>query len=63
MEVVMIKSATNSYTVPEAARAARYTTKYIYDLIYSGRIKATKIAGRWRIPISEVEARLKLRGQ
>jgi|HubBroStandDraft_4_1064222.scaffolds.fasta_scaffold828572_1 excisionase family DNA binding protein len=59
----MNRSAAKNYTVPEAARAMRYTTKYIYDLIYSGRIEATKMAGRWRIPISEVEARLKKRGE
>jgi excisionase family DNA binding protein len=59
LEVLMIKSAANSYSVPEAARAMQYTTKYVYDLLYCGRLKAHKIAGRWRIPISEVEARLK----
>lgn len=58
----MIKTAASSYTVPEAARAMGYTTKYVYDLIYSGRIGATKLGGRWRIPISAVEARLKQRG-
>jgi excisionase family DNA binding protein len=58
----MNRSAAKSFTVPEAARAMRYTMKYIYDLIYSGRIEAAKVAGRWRIPISAVEARLRQRG-
>lgn len=54
----MIKSAVKTYTVPESARAMRCTLKYIYDLVYSGRMEATKVAGRWRIPVSEVNARL-----
>jgi excisionase family DNA binding protein len=48
-------------TVQEAARALGWTLKYIYDLIYSGRISAEKIAGRWRIPEAEIAARLSKR--
>ena len=59
----MIRSAAKSYTVPEAARAMRYTTKYIYDLIYSGRIGAEKVEGRWRIPLAAIEARRRKRAQ
>jgi len=50
-------------TVPEAARRLNCTTKYIYDMCYSGRLGAKKVVGRWRIPLAEIEARLKLRGQ
>jgi excisionase family DNA binding protein len=59
----MIKSAAKSYTVPEAARALRCTLKYIYDLVYSGKMGATKVTGRWRIPVEAVEARLRKRGE
>jgi excisionase family DNA binding protein len=45
-------------SVPETAQRLKCTTKYIYDLLYSGSISATKIEGRWRIPASAVEARL-----
>ena len=47
-------------TVPEAARRLNCTTKYIYDLCWSGRL-GKKVVGRWRIPVAEIEARLKQR--
>jgi len=33
-----------SVSVPEAARRLGFTLKYVYDLLYSGRLKAEK---RW----------------
>jgi excisionase family DNA binding protein len=48
--------------VRETARRLNVTTKYIYDLLYSGRLSATKTGRQWRIPLSAVEARLKQRG-
>ena len=53
----------NTLSVPAAARQLGYTLKYVYDLVYSGRIKADKIAGRWHIPVSEVEARMAKKGR
>jgi excisionase family DNA binding protein len=50
-------------SVPEAAKRLGFTLKYVYDLLYSGRLKAEKKMGRWRIPIEEIEARLKIRSQ
>ena len=48
-------------TVPEAARRLGFTLKYVYDLLHSGRLKAEKKKGRWKIPTEEIEARLKVR--
>ena len=50
-------------SVPEAAKRLGYTLKYVYDLLYSGRLNAQKEMGRWRIPAEEIEARLKKRGE
>lgn len=50
-------------SVAEAARQLGCTLKYVYDLLYSGRIMARKKHGRWCIPTSEIEARLKKRGE
>ena len=50
-------------SVPEAAKRLGFTLKYVYDLVYSGRLKAEKKMGRWRIPTEEIEARLKIRSQ
>ncbi len=51
------------HLVPEAARAMGFTLKYVYDLVYSGKIAAKKVNGRWRIPRAEIDERLKRRGQ
>jgi len=43
-------------TVRDAAVYLRCTTKYIFDLLYSGRFKgARKVDGRWAIPRTAVE--------
>jgi excisionase family DNA binding protein len=49
-------------SVPAAARQLGFTLKYVYDLVYAGKLKAQKVDGRWQIPIAEVEARLRKRG-
>jgi len=53
----------NDVSVPEAARLLGFTLKDVYDLLYSGRLKAEKRMGRWRIPMEEIEARLQKRGE
>jgi len=53
----------NTFSVPEVARKTGFTIKYIYDLVYSGRLKAEKTCGRWRISQGEVDAFLKKRGR
>jgi excisionase family DNA binding protein len=47
-----------TFTVPETARRLGCTTKYVYDLLYSGLIRATKRDGRWEIPVKAVDDRL-----
>jgi excisionase family DNA binding protein len=49
---------TPDLSVPETAKKLKCTTKYVYDLLYSGSIPATKTDGRWRIPAFAVAARL-----
>ena len=58
-----LRSNLQYYTVPEAARAMGFTLKYLYDLVHSGRLTAKKVAGRWQIPKTEIEARLRKRGE
>lgn len=55
--------STKTLSVPAAARKLGCTLKYVYDLVYSGRMKAEKVAGRWHIPMSEIEARIAKRAQ
>ena len=55
--------ADKNLSVSEAARSLGFTLKYVYDLLYSGRLKADKKQGRWRIPAAEIKARLKARGR
>jgi len=48
-------------TVRAAASRLGCTLKYIYDLLYSGRLAGRKVGRTWRIPADAVEARLKQR--
>jgi excisionase family DNA binding protein len=48
--------------IAEAARKLNVTLKYVYDLVYSGRLPAEKTGRTWRIPASAIETRLKQRG-
>ena len=45
----------------EAAKALGTRLDAIYSAIWSGRLPATKQDGRWLIPISAIEERLKNR--
>ena len=47
--------------VREAARKLDVTTKYVYDLLYCGKLPAEKVARQWRISAEAIEARLKQR--
>jgi excisionase family DNA binding protein len=49
-------------SVREAAQRLGCTLKYVYDLLYSGRLPAQKSGQQWRIPVAAVEARLRQRG-
>lgn len=51
-------------TVRAAAHRMGCTLKYIYDLLYSGRLAGARKVGReWRIPEVAVESLLKARRQ
>lgn len=54
---------TRTIGIKEAARKLNFTLKYVYDLVYLGKLPATKVARQWRIPLSAIEARLKQRGE
>lgn len=48
-------------TATEVAREMGLRLDYLYMLLRSGRIPASKKDGRWEIPVSAVEQRLKAR--
>ena len=48
-------------TVSQASQILGITLDYVYRLIYSGKLAARKSEGRWLIPVSDVEPRLKAR--
>jgi excisionase family DNA binding protein len=49
-------------SVSEAARKLGISLDGVYRLLYSGKLQGVKTDGKWRIPRSAVEARLKRRG-
>ena len=50
-------------TVPEAARRLGCSLKFVYDLVYAGKLGAEKVEGRWRIPLAAIDARRRQRAQ
>lgn len=57
-----MQSKTEMMGIRDAARKLNYTLKYVYDLVYLGKLPAKKVARQWRIPLSAVEERLRQRG-
>lgn len=53
----------DAISVRETAKRLSCTLKYVYDLVYLGKLPAKKVARQWRIPLSAVEERLKQRGE
>ena len=53
---------TNTMTVREAAQSLGWTRKYVYDLLYDGRIEGAQKVGRtWNIPRKAIQERLSRR--
>jgi excisionase family DNA binding protein len=57
-----MRQDTRTVGIKEAARKLNFTLKYVYDLVYLGKLPATKVNRQWRIPLPEVMAVLKKRG-
>jgi excisionase family DNA binding protein len=47
----------------EAARRLQVGLDYLYSLLWTGKLAARKVGGKWRVPVEAVEARLKRRGE
>jgi excisionase family DNA binding protein len=45
--------------VRETARQLDVSLKYVYDLLYAGRLPGRKIGRTWRIPSEAVASRVK----
>jgi len=45
------------FSVSDTAKQLHCTTKYVYDMLHSGSLSATKADGYWRIPASAVTAK------
>lgn len=46
-------------SIREAAKQLKYTTKYVRDLLYEGRLSGAKKQGprhQWQIPVATIEA-------
>jgi len=47
------------FSVSEAARQLGFSVQYVYSLVYSGKLRAPRVAGKWRIPSAELIERRK----
>jgi hypothetical protein len=45
----------------EGARRLKRSLQQVHRLLWAGSLKATKVDGKWRIPVSEIEKRLRAR--
>jgi excisionase family DNA binding protein len=59
----MKRTATlETVSVRQAAQRLNCTLKWVYDLLYSGRLPGQKVGGKqWRIPLSAVNERIRAR--
>jgi len=49
----------HKYLTPSAAaRRLGVGLDYFYKLLWTGKLSATKVNGRWRIPLAGIEQRL-----
>jgi excisionase family DNA binding protein len=49
----------NQYlSVSDTAKQLHCTTKYVYDMLHSGSLPATKADGHWQVPVSAIAAKL-----
>lgn len=55
-------SVPSMITIRQAARRLNLTMNYVYNLIWTGKIKARKVGRQWRIPVKVIEARIKANG-
>lgn len=56
-----MRNGTQDLSVAEFSRQSGTRMDNTYALIWVGKIKARKVAGRWRIPHSELDRRRKAR--
>ena len=49
-------------SVREAAAKLGCTLKYVYDLLYAGKLKSEKCDREWRIPMAAIEGWQKRQG-
>lgn len=52
----------HSLGVRDTAKSLGVSLKFVYDLVWAGKLEAEKVGKTWRIPASAIEARLKQRG-
>jgi excisionase family DNA binding protein len=61
-EVVEMKKV-EFFSVRDTAKLLGVSLKFMYDLIWAGKLEATKVGKVWQIPSSAVERRLRRRGE
>ncbi|MGB9071753.1 MAG: helix-turn-helix domain-containing protein [Terriglobales bacterium] len=57
-----MKRMAEAVSIRDAARQLGVSIRFVYDLVWSGKLPAQKVDKVWRIPASAIEARLKARG-
>ena len=58
-----MNKAQRTFGIREVAQQLGFTMKYVYDLVYAGKLEAQKVGKQWRIPAEAIQARMKQRGE
>ena len=56
-----MKRMDEAVSIRDAARRLGVSIRFVYDLVWSGKLPAQKVDKMWRIPASAIDARLKRR--
>jgi excisionase family DNA binding protein len=57
-----MKRKTEAVSIRDAARQLGVSIRFVYDLVWSGKLPAQKVDKVWRIPAEAIQNRLRARG-
>ena len=61
MKHLMQKKMEATVGATETARLLNRSLQQVHRLLWMGKLKATKVDGKWQVPLTEIHKRLKAR--
>jgi excisionase family DNA binding protein len=57
-----MRRTAEALSIRDTARQLGVSIRFVYDLVWAGKLPATKVGKVWQIPQNAIHARLKRRG-